>query len=193
MKKSTAKLRVAASTEVRDDQPLFATHPAAALPLLGLIGQAKLKVRRPRLRAAGAEVAVSAYESLRGDQALQQRIADILVCNVSTRKYARVARKSADVLGISKSAVSRQFVKQSAQALQQLMQRSFEQIDLVAVFMDGIIVGGTISSPHWGSIARATSIYWAWPVVPARTQRWRATCWCACVSRGWTWGLPGCG
>lgn len=197
MKKSTAKLRVVASNEIRDDQPLFATNPAAALPLLGLIGQAqlsiedllgrvsrelieqlllmsaqsvagakhpgrhagevrwhgsqsgqvsigqaKLKVSRPRLRAAGAEVAVPAYESLRGDQALQQRIADILICNVSTRKYARVVRKSADVLGISRSAVSRQFVKQSAQALQQLMQRRFDQLDLVAVFMDAIIVGG---------------------------------------------------
>ena len=62
-----------------------------------------------------------AYESLRVDSALQQRIADILVCNVSTRKYARVVHQSADVLGISRSAVSRQFVRQSAQALAQLM------------------------------------------------------------------------
>lgn len=40
------------------------------------------------------------------DGDLSRRIADILVCNVSTRKYARVVHRCADELGISKSAVS---------------------------------------------------------------------------------------
>jgi hypothetical protein len=37
------------------------------------------------------------------DGDLSQRIADILVCNVSTRKYARVVHRCADELGISKN------------------------------------------------------------------------------------------
>jgi transposase-like protein len=59
---------------------------------------------------------------------------------VSTRKYARVVHRSADELGISKSAVSRQFVKQSAQAWAELMSRDLSQIDFVAMYVDGIIV-----------------------------------------------------
>lgn len=104
------------------------------------VGHSKLSVKRPRLRANGAEVAVPAYAALSTDGDLSRRIADILTCNVSTRKYARVVHRCADELGISKSAVSRQFVKQSAQAFAQLMGRDLSQTDFVAVYMDGIIV-----------------------------------------------------
>ena len=104
------------------------------------VGHSKLHVKRPRLRANGAEVAVPAYAALAKGSDLSRRIADILVCNVSTRKYARVVHRCADELGISKSAVSRQFVKQSAQAYAQLMSRDLSQIDFVAVYADGVIV-----------------------------------------------------
>jgi putative transposase len=104
------------------------------------LGQAKLRVQRPRLRDDAGEVTVPGYAALATDGDLSRRIADILVCNVSTRKYARVVHRCVDELGISKSAVSRQFVKQSAQALAQLMSRDFAELDLVAVYMDGIIV-----------------------------------------------------
>ena len=48
---------------------------------------------------------------------MSRRIADVLTCNVSTRKYARVMYRCADEMGISRSAVSRHFIKESAQAL----------------------------------------------------------------------------
>jgi putative transposase len=66
----------------------------------------------------------------------------VLVCNVSTRKYSRVMYRCADEMGISRSAVSRHFVKESAQALAKLMGRNFDKTDLVAVYVDGIIVAG---------------------------------------------------
>lgn len=105
------------------------------------VGQAKLRVQRPRLRDTDGEVAVPAYAALSSDTGLSRRIADILVCNVSTRKYARVVHRCAEELGISKSAVSRQFVKESTQALAKLMSRNFAQVDLVAIYVDGVIVG----------------------------------------------------
>ena len=104
------------------------------------VGHSKLRVKRPRLRNGAGEVAVPAYAALAHDGDLSRRIADILVCNVSTRKYARVVHRCADEVGISKSAVSRTFVKESAQALAKLMSRSFAEIDLVAIYVDGIIV-----------------------------------------------------
>jgi transposase-like protein len=83
---------------------------------------------------------VPAYAALANDGDLARRIADILVCNVSTRKSARVVHRCADESGISKSAVSRQVVKQSAQALAQLMSRDLSKIDFVAIYVDGVIV-----------------------------------------------------
>ena len=197
MKQSKPKLRVSSKFNVTQlsEQPLFATNPEAALPMLSMIGQAqlsiddllgqisrqfieqllvlsaqtvagakhpgrqsgdirwhgaqggvvalgqsKLRVLRPRLRGAGGEVEVPAYAALARTGDLSQRIADILVCNVSTRKYTRVVHRCAAELGISKSAVSRSFVKESAQALARLMSRNFADMDLVAVYVDGIIV-----------------------------------------------------
>jgi transposase-like protein len=104
------------------------------------LGHSKLHVKRPRLRSDKGEVGIPAYTALAQDGDLSRRIADILVCNVSTRKYARVVHRCADELGISKSAVSRQFVKQSAQAWAQLMARDLSQIDFVAMYVDGLIV-----------------------------------------------------
>jgi len=104
------------------------------------LGHSKLHVKRPRLRSDKGEVGIPAYTALAQDGELSRRIADILVCNVSTRKYARVVHRCADELGISKSAVSRQFVKQSAQAWAQLMARDLSQIDFVAMYVDGLIV-----------------------------------------------------
>jgi putative transposase len=106
------------------------------------LGTSRLKIARPRLRGPAGEVALPGYAGLSGDANLSRRIADVLTCNVSTRKYARVMYRCADEMGISRSAVSRHFVRDSAQALAKLMNRDFGQIDLVAIYVDGIIVAG---------------------------------------------------
>ena len=106
------------------------------------LGTSKLKVRRPRLRGPAGEVTLPGYAALAGDDALSRRIADVLTCNVSTRKYARVMYRCADEMGISRSAVSRHLIKESAQALAKLMDRDFSKTDLVAIYVDGIIVAG---------------------------------------------------
>ena len=80
------------------------------------IGRARVQVQRQRLRDAKREVAAPAYAALADGGDLPRRISDIMTCNVSTRKYARVVRRCADELGISKSALSRQFVKASTHA-----------------------------------------------------------------------------
>ena len=54
------------------------------------LGTSKLKVMRPRLRGPADEVVLPGYAALAGDEDLSRRIADVLTCNVSTRKYARV-------------------------------------------------------------------------------------------------------
>ena len=106
------------------------------------LGTSKLKVSRPRLRGPAGEVNLPGYAALAGDDALSRRIADVLTCNVSTRKYARVMYRCADEMGISRSAVSRHFIKESAQALAKLMDRDFSKTDLAAIYVDGIIVAG---------------------------------------------------
>ena len=104
------------------------------------VGTSKLRVNRPRLRDRAGEVALPGYAALARDEDLSRRIADVLTCNVSTRKYTRVMYQCADEMGISRSAVSRHFIKDSAQALAKMMARDFTNTDRVAIYVDGIIV-----------------------------------------------------
>ena len=73
------------------------------------------------------------YAALARNEDLSRRIADVLTCNVSTRKYPRGMYQCADEMGISRSAVSRHFIKDRAQALAKLMARDFANTDLEAI------------------------------------------------------------
>lgn len=101
----------------------------------------KMKVRRPRLRGkGGAEAEVPAYKAMQGGD-LSGRMYEILVCGVTTRKYKRAIREMADTAGVSRSAVSREFVDDSAARLSQLCGRRFEGVDILVVYIDGIVFG----------------------------------------------------
>ena len=77
----------------------------------------KVRVERPRLRRRGAgeggEVEVPAYAAMRRPGAVADRMLEVLMAGVSTRKYGRVIGEMADTVGVSKSAVSRETVEAS--------------------------------------------------------------------------------
>lgn len=104
------------------------------------LAERSLGLKRPRLRTARGEVSIPAYERLRDDARLGSRMRDILVTGVSTRKYARVLPAMAGTVGIKKSSVSRHFIQASEQALEELMQRRLDGIELLAIYLDGIVV-----------------------------------------------------
>ena len=82
---------------------------------------------------------VPAYARLQ-ERDLGQRIHDILVTGVSTRKYGRVLPAMAGTVGIAKSSVSREFVAQSRRVLEALAARRWDGMDFLAVYLDGIVV-----------------------------------------------------
>ena len=77
----------------------------------------KVRVERPRLRersgGEGAEVEVPAYAAMRRPGALADRMLEILMAGVSTRKYGQVIGEMADTVGVSKSSVSRETIEAS--------------------------------------------------------------------------------
>jgi putative transposase len=105
------------------------------------LGAQRVRVRKPRLRhkagGAGAEVAIPAYAAMQADEGLQARLLSILLRGVSTRNYRQVLPEMAGQCGVSRSAVSRQFAEASAQALQRLCERRFEEVELLVVYLDG--------------------------------------------------------
>jgi len=105
----------------------------------------KVRVRKPRLRKRGggadAEVPVPAYEALRDNTALGEKLAAILMRGVSTRHYEDVLPAMAASCGVSKSSVSREFAAASAQQLQALAERRFDAVDLLIIYLDGVQFG----------------------------------------------------
>ena len=100
-------------------------------------------MQRPRLRdKRGHEVHVPAYERLRDDAGMGQRVRDILVAGVSTRRYAAVLPQAAGTVGVSKSAVSRRFVEASAEQLAALNERDLKNLKLLVIYIEGIVVAG---------------------------------------------------
>lgn len=107
----------------------------------------QLRVEKPRLRkkqpAAGeaGEVEIPAYVALQKDERLADRMLDIMMAGVSTRRYAAVLPEMAEQVGISKSQVSREFIDAGERLLQQLAERNFSETDLLVIYVDGIQFG----------------------------------------------------
>ena len=107
------------------------------------LGERKLKLVRPRLRARhGAEVPIPLYERLKDDARLGSRVSEIVLAGVSTRRYGRVLPELADAAGISRSELSRELIAASESALGALMERKFHDLDILAVWIDGIEIAG---------------------------------------------------
>jgi len=105
----------------------------------------KLRVDKPRLRrkgrGAGKEVPVPVYEALQQDTATGERMLQILLNGVSTRRYQHVIPEMADTVGVSRSAVSRETVEASEAALKRLLERRFDELELLIIYVDGMHFG----------------------------------------------------
>jgi putative transposase len=105
----------------------------------------QLRVNKPRLRKKGRgankEVAVPAYEAMQQDTVTGERMLEILLNGVSTRRYSRVIPEMADTVGVSRSTVSRESIEASEAALQQLLERRFDDVELLIIYIDGMHFG----------------------------------------------------
>ena len=105
----------------------------------------QLRVSKPRLRRKGVgregEVEVPVYEALQTNGRIGERVVEILMRGVSTRNYKAVLPEMAESVGMSKSSVSRQFVEASAESLERLMERRFDELDILVVYIDGLAFG----------------------------------------------------
>jgi putative transposase len=91
---------------------------------------------RLRHRQEG-EVKIPAYEALQDNGATAERMIGALLRGVSTRQYEEVLPELAATAGVSRSSVSRQAIEGSAEQLRQLQERRWEEVDLLAIYIDG--------------------------------------------------------
>ena len=105
----------------------------------------KVDVERPRVRARdGGELTLPSWEAALSEDLLGQWALNLMLINVSTRKFRRAVRLPvSDVpaskgAGVTKSAVSRRFVALSAARMEEWMVADLSKLDLLVVQIDGI-------------------------------------------------------
>jgi len=103
------------------------------------LGDQKLPVDVPRVRDvdSGTEVSLPAYQALQRPRNMDEGLLLRMLKGIATRNYEACAESVPESFGLSPSTVSRRYVKATARKLAQFQERSLEEYDLVALFLDG--------------------------------------------------------
>jgi putative transposase len=109
-------------------------------------GGRRLQVARPRVRSTeGREAVLPSVAAWRQRDPLTARVLEQIVLGVSARGYAGSLEPGpvgARSRGTSKSAVSRTLRGRLTAALEGQLSRRLDTLELLALFLDGVVVGG---------------------------------------------------
>jgi putative transposase len=112
-------------------------------------GGRHVSLPHPRVRERGkrkaAEVTLPSIEALRHGDPMSARVVEQIALGVSTRGYERSLEptdESIEARGASKSNASRALIDATADKLAQFVSRKLDDVDLVAMFIDGIEFAG---------------------------------------------------
>jgi|TARA_B100000315_G_C14521293_1_gene561666 transposase-like protein len=118
------------------DQPLrrWGSQPGSVY-----LGDQKLPVDVPRVRNVGSdtEVPLRAYQALQTPRQIDEGLLLRMLKGIATRNYEACAETVPEAFGLSRSSVSRRYVKGTARKLAEFQERCLEGYDLVALFLDG--------------------------------------------------------
>jgi len=117
---------------------------AGTVPSEVVLGGRKVALRRPRARADGREVPLPTFQLMANEDPLNRRVVEQMLVGVATRQYARSLEPLPATItarGTSKSAVSRRFVAKTTAQLESWRARPLDDLDLVALMIDGVHIG----------------------------------------------------
>ena len=125
-------------------------------------GGRRVQVPRPRVRdREEGEVVLPMWEIISAADPLPARVEQQIALGVSTRRYAdSLEALPADVVtrGISKSATSRALIAKTRARLRDFLSQRLEDLELVAMFIDGIEIGGATVVIALGLTAAGTKV-----------------------------------
>ena len=134
----------------RHDPDRSATRHGSEAGSVGLGGR-RLGVRRPRVRASDGtgtsrELPVASYQTFSGTDVLGRKAMEQMLAGLSTRRYQVGLEPVGEhvetqATSMSKSAISRRFVKATEADLTDLMSADLSSLDLVAFMVDGVHFG----------------------------------------------------
>jgi len=103
----------------------------------------KVKTRRPRVRNEEGEVELPTLAKLQDQDLFDDQIKHRLLRGISTRNYSEVVAAWSKKTGVSKSSVSRAFVRVSQKSLEELNHLDLSKFRFVGMMIDGVDFAGT--------------------------------------------------
>ncbi len=108
------------------------------------LGARRVVISKPRVRSTtGEEVELSSYRAFARRDLLTEAALERMLAGLSSRRYPAGLEPIGDVAATStaRSSVSRRFVEGTQRKLAELLGRDLSELDLVAIFIDGIQLG----------------------------------------------------
>ena len=137
-----AEIAAAAGPKGRHDADRVAVRHGSGRGSVTLGGR-RVPVRRPRARTVdGHEVPLQTYEHFAAEDLLSQVVLERMLAGVATRRHARAAEPVGEQIAaastsMSRSAISRRFVRQTETALGELMARDLTGAGIRVLMLDG--------------------------------------------------------
>lgn len=107
-----------------------------------VLGGQRVPVRRPRVRTVnGQELILKTYKFFQNDDILSRTALERMLLGVSTRNYTGVSEElgsAIEATSISKSTISRRFIEETQKALEELMTRPLDELDICVLMIDAV-------------------------------------------------------
>jgi len=99
----------------------------------------KVLIDRPRVRGRdNKEIQLSTYNAFQSPKKMKQSVMKNMVLGISSRNYEEATEQFIKGYGIKKSSISRHFVKATSEQMCQFMEKDLSDLELCAIFIDGI-------------------------------------------------------
>lgn len=109
-------------------------------------GAARMKLRRPRVRADGKEILLSTYAAALAKQLSLEMVLETCLDGTSHRRFPRTARRlqetRSDFHHLSKSTVNRRFIEAAEKVRKTLQTRRLDGHRFLALYIDGTVEQG---------------------------------------------------
>jgi|tagenome__1003787_1003787.scaffolds.fasta_scaffold20736849_1 putative transposase len=108
------------------------------------VGNQKLSVAVPRIvnNQTGKVDNIELYDSIKDLPEQKEEMVMSVLKGISTRDYSNAATQMLDSFGLSPSSISRHFIEHSAKAVQEFANRSLNDDEYIALFIDGKHLAG---------------------------------------------------
>lgn len=99
----------------------------------------KILIEHPRLRGKdNKEIPLKTYKAFQSPWGMRDLVSRRMVLGLSTRNYEEAVEGFLKGYGITKSSVSRHFIKATAEQMRAFLERDLSALELCAIFIDGI-------------------------------------------------------